>query len=76
MSHAYKLNNETFNTPAKKSLKLVDTRANTSLDVQTTLGDLIAAAFDTVGDEVHEVAKLLASNQVRRSANRRILVFK
>lgn len=37
-----------------------------------TLGELIAAAFDVVGDHPAEVAQLLASRELRRRTNRRI----
>jgi hypothetical protein len=43
-------------------------------NVQTTLGELIAAAFDTVGNEVKDVARLLASPQIGRAAHRHIVL--
>ena len=43
-------------------------------DVQTTLGELIAAAFDTVGNEVKDVARLLSSRQIGRAAHARIVL--
>jgi hypothetical protein len=42
--------------------------------VQTTLGELIAAAFDTVGNEVKDVARLLSSRQIGRAAHARIVL--
>ena len=45
-----------------------------SRKVQTNLGELVAAAFDTVGNEVKDVAKLLSSPQLRRAAKGRILL--
>ena len=42
--------------------------------VQTTIGDLIAAAFDTVGNEVDNVAKLLSSRQLHVDGKRIVLV--
>ncbi len=39
-----------------------------------TLGDLIAAAFDTVGTEVKEVARVLSSKDMARLTGRRIVV--
>ena len=43
-------------------------------DVQTTLGELIAAAFDTVGNEVKDVARLLSSREIGRAAHARIVL--
>jgi hypothetical protein len=42
--------------------------------VQTNLGDLVAAAFDTVGNEVKDVARLLASPELGRVAHGRIVL--
>ena len=42
--------------------------------VQTTLGELIAAAFDTVGNEVKDVARLLSSRQIGRATHARIVL--
>ena len=42
--------------------------------VQTNLGELVAAAFDTVGNEVKDVAKLLASPELGRAAGSRIVL--
>ena len=42
--------------------------------VQTTLGELIAAAFDTVGNEVKDVARLLSSREIGRATHARIVL--
>jgi hypothetical protein len=42
--------------------------------VQTNLGELVAAAFDTVGNEVKDVAKLLASPELGRVASSHIIL--
>jgi hypothetical protein len=42
--------------------------------VQTNLGELVAAAFDTVGNEVKDVARLLASPELGRAAHGRIVL--
>ncbi len=42
--------------------------------VQTNLGELIAAAFDTAGNEVKDVANLLASPELGRMAKSRIVL--
>jgi hypothetical protein len=42
--------------------------------VQTNLGELVAAAFDTVGNEVKDVARLLASPELGRAAKARIVL--
>jgi hypothetical protein len=39
-----------------------------------TLGELIAAAFETVGGEVKEVAKLLSSNDLACAIQKKIVV--
>jgi hypothetical protein len=49
-------------------------RARQQVSVQTTLGELIAAAFDTLGDRSSDVALLLASAELRRAAGGRILL--
>jgi hypothetical protein len=41
--------------------------------VRTTLGELIAAAFDTVGDRL-DVAQLLTSREMSRAAHARIVL--
>ncbi len=42
--------------------------------VNTTLGDLIAAAFDTVGSEAKAVAELVSSSDMARAIGRRIVL--
>ncbi len=42
--------------------------------VQTNLGELVAAAFDTVGNEVKDVARLLASPELGRAAKGHIIL--
>ncbi|MGO9831467.1 MAG: hypothetical protein ACLPJH_15110 [Myxococcaceae bacterium] len=42
--------------------------------VHTNLGELVAAAFDTVGNEVKDVARLLSSAELSRAAKSRIVV--
>jgi hypothetical protein len=42
--------------------------------VQTTLGELIVAAFDTVGNEVKDVARLLSSREIGRAMHGRIVL--
>lgn len=50
-------------------------RAQNALEsIHTTLGDLVAAAFDTVGNEVKDVAKLLSSRELQRFAGARIVL--
>jgi len=44
--------------------------------VQTNLGELVAAAFDTVGNEVKDVARLLASRELGRAARSRIVLVR
>lgn len=44
--------------------------------VQTNLGELVAAAFDTVGNEVKDVARLLASRELGRAAAGRIVLVR
>lgn len=43
-------------------------------NVNTTLGELIAAAFDTVGNEVKDVARLLSSRELQKCAGKRIVL--
>jgi hypothetical protein len=42
--------------------------------VHTNLGELVVAAFDTVGNEVKDVARLLASPELGRAAGARIVL--
>jgi hypothetical protein len=41
--------------------------------VQVTLGDLIAAAFDTVGGEVKKVASVVSSPAMRLATGKQIV---
>jgi hypothetical protein len=60
---------------ARNTLRRLRRRAVAeSLRVQTNLGDLVAAAFDTVGNEVKDVARLLASPELGRVAHGRIVL--
>jgi len=42
---------------------------------KTTLGDLIAAAFDTVGSEVRAVSQLVSSSYMARVIGKRIVLI-
>jgi hypothetical protein len=42
--------------------------------VQVTLGDLIAAAFDTVGGEVKKVARVVSSRSMTLATGKHIVV--
>ena len=42
--------------------------------VRTTLGELVAAAFDVAGDRTPDVARLLASSELGRAAQGRIVL--
>jgi hypothetical protein len=42
--------------------------------VNTTLGELIAAAFDIAGNEVRSVARLVSSSDMTKVIGRRILL--
>lgn len=57
-------------TPAPRKLASSSEPAH----VNTSLGELIAAAFDTVGNEVKDVARLLSSRELRRCAGQRIVL--
>lgn len=56
----------------KSSAKRTSKAAHRS--VKTTLGELIVAAFDTVGNEVKDVARLLSSREIGKAAHRRIVL--
>ena len=43
--------------------------------VNTTLGELIAAAFDIAGNEVKSVARLVSSSDMARVMGKRILLI-
>lgn len=44
------------------------------MKVNITLGDLIAAAFDTVGNEAKSVAALISSADMSRAIGKRIVL--
>jgi hypothetical protein len=62
-----------MSTPAKKTQTRASRPAPKVKAVHTTLGELIAAAFDAVGNEI-DVTRLLTSKRVGRSLSRRIAV--
>lgn len=43
--------------------------------VRTTLGELVAAAFDVVGNRTPDVARLLGSSELGRAAHGRIVLL-
>ena len=45
-----------------------------AVKVTVTLGDLVAAAFDTVGAEVKQVAKVLTSKRLSQATGRRFVL--
>jgi|GEM_PF-2983167 len=45
-----------------------------AMKVNITLGDLIAAAFDTVGNEAKSVAALISSADMSRAIGKRIVL--
>jgi hypothetical protein len=51
-------------------------RNTTAARVRTTLGELIVAAFDIVGNRVPDVAHLLASRELGRAAHGRIVLVR
>jgi hypothetical protein len=53
-----------------KARKMTRTRTQ----VRTTLGELIVAAFDTAGNQITDVARLLASPELGRAAHGRIVL--
>lgn len=60
------------NTPRAAPVK-VETAAPVAKKA-LTLGELIAAAFDTVGGDADKAAKLLGSREMERAIGRRIVV--
>jgi hypothetical protein len=61
-------------TPSHQGRRPLPARSQAGARTETTIGDLIAAAFDTVGNEVHDVARLLSSRALRKSSGGRIVV--
>ena len=60
--------------PAPQGRRPLPKSRTRAAKVETTLGELIAAAFDTIGNEVHDVARLLSSRELRKLAGRRIVL--
>ncbi len=61
---------------ARKEERGSESRAKAmARQVNTTLGDLIAAAFDTVGSDVKAVAELVSCSDMARVIGRRIVLF-
>jgi hypothetical protein len=58
---------------SKRGRRPERTRPVTSF--KTTLGDLIAAAFDTVGSEVRAVSELVSSSELARVIGKRIVLI-
>jgi hypothetical protein len=56
-----------------KTAKAVAQAGKQAKRVQVTLGDLIAAAFDTVGGEVRKVAKVVSSNDMTVATGKHIV---
>jgi hypothetical protein len=59
---------------AAKAAKAVPAAAREVRRVQVTLGDLIAAAFDTVGSEVKKVAQVVSSPAMTLATGKHIVV--
>ena len=60
-------------TPTHQGRRPLPVLRKSASKIQTTLGDLIAAAFDTVG-EAADVQKLLGSGALRKATGRRIVL--
>jgi hypothetical protein len=63
----------------RKGRRAMPATRRTRAEVRTepralTLGDLIAAAFDTVGPDTDAVADLLSSRSMARALGRRIVI--
>lgn len=56
------------------STRLRRTGLRSTEHVRTTLGELVAAAFDVVGGRAPDVARLLASSELGRAAHGRIVL--
>lgn len=60
---------------ARRPLPRLRTKARARTEQQTlTLGDLIAAAYDTVGDDTRAVARLLQSNAMAARIGRHLVI--
>lgn len=57
------------------ALRKKSVEAKSCEPLKLTLGELIAAAFDTMGDEVKDVVKLLSSPHMACAIQRRIVVL-
>ncbi len=58
----------------KAAARAVPSAARQVRRVQVTLGDLIVAAFDTVGNEVKKVAKVVSSPDMAVATGKHIIV--
>ncbi|GMT98062.1 hypothetical protein KH5H1_21810 [Corallococcus caeni] len=56
-----------------KTVKAVSSAGKQAKRVQVTLGDLIAAAFDTVGGEARKVAKVVSSTDMTLATGKHIV---
>ncbi|MBN9682149.1 MULTISPECIES: chaperonin [Corallococcus] len=56
-----------------KTVKAVSNAGKQAKRVQVTLGDLIAAAFDTVGGEARKVAKVVSSTDMTLATGKHIV---
>ena len=56
-----------------KTASAVKGAGRSAKQVQVTLGDLIAAAFDTVGGEVKKVAQVMSSRDMTAATGKHIV---
>ncbi|NBD10139.1 MULTISPECIES: chaperonin [Corallococcus] len=56
-----------------KTVKVVSNAGKQAKRVQVTLGDLIAAAFDTVGGEARKVARVVSSTDMTLATGKHIV---
>ncbi|MBZ4372085.1 MULTISPECIES: chaperonin [Corallococcus] len=56
-----------------KTVKAVSNAGKQAKRVQVTLGDLIAAAFDTVGGEARKVARVVSSTDMTLATGKHIV---
>ncbi|NNB90755.1 chaperonin [Corallococcus exiguus] len=56
-----------------KTVKAVSSASKQAKRVQVTLGDLIAAAFDTVGGEARKVARVVSSTDMTLATGKHIV---
>jgi hypothetical protein len=57
-----------------KTARAVKGAGKGARQVQVTLGDLIAAAFDTVGGEVKKVAQVMSSTDMTLATGKHIVI--